>query len=214
MRVSQLGGGQIVSELCPQEIVERLQPSRCQTHRTIRYTLIECTCQIWAEWKGIAFSRAKIFSPFDLPLHLPTLLFEETTSSIHLTKQSVKPTLDQNSRWINEQFTSLQSFKIQKIQIHATTTIYSREGKGKKRKRRRIRTKKQFAYNNGWKTGNNRLGIFVPRRLSAGMEWGKGGYWCSSDKICRFSIRASITCTPNSGTCWWLRSRERGLDRV
>lgn len=53
-----------MSELCPQEIVERLQPSRCQTHRTIRYTLIECTCQIWAEWKGIAFSRAKIFFPF------------------------------------------------------------------------------------------------------------------------------------------------------
>lgn len=90
--------------------------------------------------------------------------------------------------------------------------LFSRR-EGEKRKRRRIRTKKQFAYN-GWKTGNNRLGIFVPRRLSAGMEWGKGGYWCSSDKICRFSIRASITCTPNSGTCWWLRSRERGLDRV
>lgn len=210
MRVSQLGGGQIVSELCPQEIVERLQPSRCQTHRTIRYTLIECTCQIWAEWKGIAFSRAKIFSPFDLPLHLPTLLFEETTSSIHITKQSVKPTLDQNSRWINEQFTSFQNPK--NSNPCDNNNLFSRR-EGEKRKRRRIRTKKQFAYN-GWKTGNNRLGIFVPRRLSAGMEWGKGGYWCSSDKICRFSIRASITCTPNSGTCWWLRSRERGLDRV
>lgn len=68
--------------------------------------------------------------------------------------------------------------------------------------------------------------VFVSDLRSVERRRGKGGTtdgdtWrtCPSDKICsiqadRFSQRASITCTPNSSTCWWLRSRDRGLDRV
>lgn len=164
--------------------------------------------------RGIAFSRTKIFSLFQSSPP-PSLLEETTLLSIHLTTISQtnsrrKFSMKRNQRTI---YIVSQSFKIQKIPSNPCNNNLFPRRRGRRR-RRKIRMQKQFAIVQCLENWKQRTGIFVPRRLSAMDGKREKADTCTSDKICRFSIRASITCTPNSGTCWWLRSRERGLDRV